>query len=44
LIEIVVGQQTGVDTTARVRQVALQMKKEPIVVRDVPGLHPAVWE
>ena len=37
LVEIVVGQQTGEDTTRAVRQVALQMKKEPIVVRDVPG-------
>ena len=37
LVEIVVGQQTGDDTTRAVRQVALQMKKEPIVVRDVPG-------
>jgi len=37
LVEIVVGQQTGDDTTRVVRQVALQLKKEPIVVRDVPG-------
>ncbi|HEX3145622.1 MAG TPA: 3-hydroxyacyl-CoA dehydrogenase family protein [Pyrinomonadaceae bacterium] len=37
LVEIVVGRQTGDDTTRVVRQVALQMKKEPIVVRDVPG-------
>jgi 3-hydroxybutyryl-CoA dehydrogenase len=37
LVEIVVGQQTADDTTRVVRQVALQMKKEPIVVRDVPG-------
>jgi len=37
LVEIVVGQQTSDDTTRVVRQVALQMKKEPIVVRDVPG-------
>jgi len=37
LIEIVVGNETGDDTTALVRDVAQQMKKEPIVVRDVPG-------
>jgi len=37
LVEIVVGRQTGDDTTRLVRQVGLQMKKEPIVVRDVPG-------
>jgi 3-hydroxybutyryl-CoA dehydrogenase len=37
LVEIVVGQHTSNDTTAIVRQVALRMKKEPIVVRDVPG-------
>jgi 3-hydroxybutyryl-CoA dehydrogenase len=37
LVEIVVGQQTSDETAALVRQVAMQMKKEPIVVRDVPG-------
>lgn len=37
LVEIVVGQETRDDTTLLVRHVALQMKKEPIVVRDVPG-------
>jgi len=37
LVEIVVCQHTSDDTTAAIRQVALQMKKEPIVVRDVPG-------
>jgi 3-hydroxybutyryl-CoA dehydrogenase len=37
LVEIVVGERTGKDTTAAVTQVARQMKKEPIVVRDVPG-------
>ena len=37
LVEIVVGQRTGDKTTAIVRQVASHMKKEPIVVRDVPG-------
>jgi 3-hydroxybutyryl-CoA dehydrogenase len=37
LVEIVVGERTGKDTTTVVTQVAKQMKKEPIVVRDVPG-------
>jgi 3-hydroxybutyryl-CoA dehydrogenase len=37
LIEIVVGKQTGRTTTATVREVATRMKKEPIIVRDVPG-------
>lgn len=37
LVEIVVGQQTSDDTTAVIRQVARQMKKEPIIVRDFPG-------
>ena len=37
LIEVVVGERTGKDTTAAVTRVAMQMKKEPIVVRDVPG-------
>jgi 3-hydroxybutyryl-CoA dehydrogenase len=37
LVEIVVGQRTSDATTTIVRQVALRMKKEPIVVRDVPG-------
>ena len=37
LVEIVVGRQTSDDTTAVIRQVAMQMKKEPIVVRDFPG-------
>jgi 3-hydroxybutyryl-CoA dehydrogenase len=37
LVEIVVSQRTSDVTTAIVRQVALRMKKEPIVVRDVPG-------
>jgi 3-hydroxybutyryl-CoA dehydrogenase len=37
LVEIVIGKQTSDDTTATVREVALRMKKEPIVVRDVPG-------
>jgi 3-hydroxybutyryl-CoA dehydrogenase len=37
LIEIVVGKATSDDTVEVVRQVALRLRKEPIVVRDVPG-------
>ncbi len=37
LVEIVVGGQTAESTTDSVRSVAQAMKKEPIVVRDVPG-------
>lgn len=37
LVEIVVGQQTSARATATARAVAVRMKKEPIVVRDVPG-------
>jgi len=37
LVEIVVGQQTSDETTETVREVARRMKKDPIVVRDVPG-------
>jgi 3-hydroxybutyryl-CoA dehydrogenase len=37
LIEIVIGNQTDDETTAAVRELAQRMKKEPIVVRDVPG-------
>ena len=37
LVEIVIGRQTSDETTAVVREVGRQMKKEPIVVRDVPG-------
>ena len=37
LIEIVIGDETDDDTTAAVRELAQRMKKEPIVVRDVPG-------
>jgi 3-hydroxybutyryl-CoA dehydrogenase len=37
LVEIVVGRQTSEEATATVREVATRMKKEPIVVRDVPG-------
>lgn len=37
LVEIVVGRETSAQTVEAVRAVALRMKKEPIVVRDVPG-------
>ena len=37
LIEIVVGRETSPETVEAVRAVALRMRKEPIVVRDVPG-------
>ena len=37
LVEIVVGRDTSGETTATVRAVATRMKKEPIIVRDVPG-------
>ena len=37
LVEIVNGEQTGGAATATVREVATRMKKEPIIVRDVPG-------
>jgi 3-hydroxybutyryl-CoA dehydrogenase len=37
LVEIVVGEKTNESTTETVRAVAQTMKKEPIVVRDVPG-------
>jgi 3-hydroxybutyryl-CoA dehydrogenase len=37
LVEIVVGRETSGQTVEAVRAVALRMKKEPIVVRDVPG-------
>ncbi len=37
LVEIVVGQKTNESTTETARAVVQQMKKEPIVVRDVPG-------
>lgn len=37
LVEIVVGAETSDETTATVRATAERMKKEPIVVRDVPG-------
>ncbi|MGZ8845273.1 MAG: 3-hydroxyacyl-CoA dehydrogenase family protein [Pyrinomonadaceae bacterium] len=37
LVEIVVGGRTSDATVEAIREVAQQMKKEPIVVRDVPG-------
>lgn len=37
LVEIVVGRETSRETIEAVRAVAVRMKKEPIVVRDVPG-------
>ena len=37
LIEIVTGRETSSETVEAVRAVAVRMKKEPIVVRDVPG-------
>jgi 3-hydroxybutyryl-CoA dehydrogenase len=37
LVEIVVGRETAPETVEAVRAVAARMKKEPIVVRDVPG-------
>lgn len=37
LVEIVVGEKTGPQTRATVQEVARRMKKEPIIVRDVPG-------
>ena len=37
LVEIVVGKATSDDTVATVREVSRRLRKEPIVVRDVPG-------
>jgi 3-hydroxybutyryl-CoA dehydrogenase len=37
LVEVVVGGATAKETTAAVSLVAERMKKEPIIVRDVPG-------
>lgn len=37
LVEIVTGAETSMDATATVREVAMRMKKDPIIVRDVPG-------
>lgn len=37
LVEIVVGEQTGPETVETVAAVGQRMRKEPIVVKDVPG-------
>jgi 3-hydroxybutyryl-CoA dehydrogenase len=37
LVEIVVGKATGDDTVEVVKEVSRRLRKEPIVVRDVPG-------
>ena len=37
LVEIVVGEKTGADTVDIVTSVGRRMRKEPIVVKDVPG-------
>ena len=37
LVEIVLSAQTSTATTSAVREVATRLKKEPIIVRDVPG-------
>ena len=37
LVEVVVGQATSEDTVQAVLQVGRQLRKEPIVVKDVPG-------
>ena len=37
LVEIVVGRETSPETIEAARAVAARMRKEPIVVRDVPG-------
>src|SRR6476469_6389408 len=37
LVEIVVGKATSDDTVEVVREVSTRLRKEPIVVRDVPG-------
>jgi 3-hydroxybutyryl-CoA dehydrogenase len=37
LVEIVQGRETSPETIEAVRSVAVRMKKEPIIVRDVPG-------
>jgi 3-hydroxybutyryl-CoA dehydrogenase len=37
LVEIVKGLETSDETIAAVRAVAVRMKKEPIIVKDVPG-------
>ena len=37
LVEIVVGKATGDDTVETIREVSRRLRKEPIVVNDVPG-------
>jgi len=37
LVEIVVGEKTSAETVDTVKSVARKMRKEPIVVKDVPG-------
>ena len=37
LVEVVVGQATSEDTVQAVLQIGRQLRKEPIVVKDVPG-------
>jgi 3-hydroxybutyryl-CoA dehydrogenase len=37
LVEIVVGEKTSDDTVSAVKSVGQKMRKEPIVVKDVPG-------
>jgi 3-hydroxybutyryl-CoA dehydrogenase len=37
LVEIVVGEKTAPEITEAVQEVVTRMKKEPIIVRDVPG-------
>jgi len=37
LVEIVVGKKTSAETVQTVKNVGLKMRKEPIVVKDVPG-------
>jgi 3-hydroxybutyryl-CoA dehydrogenase len=37
LVEIVVGRETSEETLQTAREVGRRMKKEPIIVRDVPG-------
>jgi 3-hydroxybutyryl-CoA dehydrogenase len=37
LVEIVVGKATGDDTVATAREVSVRLRKEPIIVNDVPG-------
>ncbi|HEU4710750.1 MAG TPA: 3-hydroxyacyl-CoA dehydrogenase family protein [Pyrinomonadaceae bacterium] len=37
LVEIVVGEQTSAETVETVKAVGARMRKEPIVVKDVPG-------